>query len=225
MSSSFIKQGASMIVYLLLNQVNLKCYVGQHKGNTLTKRWNRTLNNAGNQHLTAAIRKYGSDKFKRIVLAHASCQDEVDLLEQFWIAALQTYNPAYGYNQQLGGLKGAARHTSETKQRIAESVRKAWRRKSTAEKAHHRLLARLQWLDENRLERMRENVSRALKEFWLHRSKSDRSLFSLQIALSQVGKRTGYAWNKGRKLGAYSREHRQRISEGLRRYWQRRKHQ
>ena len=56
-----------MIVYLLLNRVNRKAYIGQHKGYTLSpKRWNRGLNNVSvNRHLTAAVNKYGADSFHK----------------------------------------------------------------------------------------------------------------------------------------------------------------
>ena len=47
-----------MIVYLLLNTINNKGYVGQHKGNKISGRWNEKLE-GGNTHLEHARKKYG----------------------------------------------------------------------------------------------------------------------------------------------------------------------
>jgi group I intron endonuclease len=115
-----------MIVYLLLNNVNQKAYIGQHYGFTLAKRWNRQLSNAKvNGHLSNAIQKYGPASFSTKILCHASCQQELDLLEQFFIAAYKSTNPRHGYNQQSGGRKWRGQYTKELRQVISEATRKA----------------------------------------------------------------------------------------------------
>src|SRR4051794_38901857 len=102
--------GSGVIVYLLVNQVSGKGYVGQTKQHTLAKRWRPSLSsNSANPHLRASIAKYGPESFTRIVLAHARCQEELDLLEKFFITIFQTCNPRHGYNQQTGGLTGVGR--------------------------------------------------------------------------------------------------------------------
>ena len=53
-----------MIVYLLLNTVNNKGYVGKHKGDTISTRWPKNLN-GGNSHLSAARDKYSVEVFRR----------------------------------------------------------------------------------------------------------------------------------------------------------------
>lgn len=90
-----------MIVYLLLNQVNQKGYVGQHLGNFVSGRWNTKLA-GGNAHFTKAVKKYGWASFSREILNYCCSKEEMNNLEKLWIATLRTYDSEFGYNKTMG---------------------------------------------------------------------------------------------------------------------------
>jgi group I intron endonuclease len=112
------------IIYLLTSP-SKKCYVGQttqefqdrwycHKADAKRHRTMecRLLNNA--------IRKYGPDSFAKRILSVAESKEELDGLEKYWIAWLQTANRNLGYNlREGGGTHG--KQSEETKQRISEA--------------------------------------------------------------------------------------------------------
>ena len=93
------------VVYLLTNLVNKKMYVGQSiKGEEF--RWRQHVNaskrNDSNMIIAKAIAKYGESNFSREILAKASCQEELDRLEQVYILACGTLEPSIGYNIAFG---------------------------------------------------------------------------------------------------------------------------
>lgn len=213
------------LIYILRNELNGKCYIGQTRGFALSKRWNSTLTTVRvNPHLTAAITKYGARAFSRHILCYASCQQELDLLERFWIYVLQTTNPKFGYNVQSGGRHWRGEYTPELRRAISEGGRKAWAKKTPKERWEFGLATKLKWL--MRSERERERIGR-------------------RITKALTGKpRTGPAWNKGlspapnkgrpsqrkgrtfgpqrhpcRKRMPFTAEHCQNISRGLKKYF------
>ena len=107
-----------MIVYLLLNTVNLKGYVGKHKGNSISGRWKEDLSGGHNSHLENARLKYGSKAFSKEILKFCSSEEEMNNLERLWICTLRTYDPDFGYNKTFGGEGVTA--TEETKTKISE---------------------------------------------------------------------------------------------------------
>ena len=212
-----------MIVYLLLNQLNGKGYVGQHRGYKLSKRWNSNLNNTKtNAHLQAAVRKYGPDSFTRTVLAHASCQGELDLLEKFFITIFQTCNPRHGYNLQTGGLTGAGRHSAETIQRIREANKRHWEKKKPEELILLAENARLRWdlWSDERKRRWAEDC----RQRWWTRTPEDRHRIIELVREHTVGKKRSVpGWNKG-LLGWNAGQQkslatRQKLSAALKLYW------
>jgi group I intron endonuclease len=218
-----LPQKGSVIVYLLANQVNGKSYVGQTRNHTLARRWNRSLKNSANAHLAAAITKYGPKSFKRTILAHASCQEELDLLEKFFIAIFQTCDPRFGYNQQTGGLIGPGRHSKETIQRITDSNKRYWEKKTQEEMVKLAENARLRW-DMWPKER-KQKWADVCRERWWGRSQEDRERIIELVRKSKLGKkRSTPAWNKG-LLGwnaGYQKteEHRKHMSEAMKMRWE-----
>ena len=101
-----------MIVYLLLNTVNNKSYVGQHLGDKISTRWPSNLK-GGNPHLESARKKYGPKAFSKEILNYCCSQEEMNNLERLWILTLCTYDPNYGYNLTFGGEGG--KRTDEAK--------------------------------------------------------------------------------------------------------------
>jgi group I intron endonuclease len=192
-----------VIVYLLTNLVSKKCYVGQTRHSTLEKRWNRTLSNVhANGHLSKAIRKYGPDQFQRTILSYASCQEELDLLERFWIAFYRSNQRQYGYNLQAGGVLWRGNHTLEVRKRIGKSSKRQWDNRSPKDRWEFALATRLRWL--SRTEDEREEISR-------------------NITKALIGKpRTDTVWNKGLRLEGKPKteEHRMKIGLGIRRHYE-----
>ena len=225
------------IVYSIVNQVNFKAYIGQHHGYDLNKRWNRTLSNCkNNSHLKAAITKYGYQAFQRHILTYASCQQEADLLEQFFILICQSTNPEFGYNQLAGGIIWRGSHTPKTKQKLSEAMKQVW------------------------LIRSRQEQASAIRRWWRTRTDAERQELRRKISQSRRGQKLHKVtppWNKGliglpsarkgkkygpqkhpctayppqttqhkrrigesvRKFWAKKRETRKKISDGLKRYW------
>jgi hypothetical protein len=77
------------------------------------------------------------------------------------------------------------------------------------------------WQDPIRKERMRRRVSRTLQFVWDHRTEKEKQHILRNL---EPGRKNGHvAWNVGKKLGPYPEDHRQAISNGLKRYWELRK--
>jgi len=212
-----------MLVYLLRNTTNGKCYVGQHKGHTLTKRWNANLNNArGNAHFDAALKKYGANAFERRTLCFASCQAELDLLETLWIHLLQTTNPKFGYNLQTGGLKGVGRHVRAVRERIREGNLRHWAKKTPEQMLQIAENAYLRWhlLSPEQKEQWRQKC----RERWWKKSEQERAAIIEKVRRAKLGvPRTDSAWNKGllgwNKGLIKSPETCRKLSEARKRYW------
>ena len=201
-------------MYALTNKRNNKVYIGQHRGYTLSKRWNRKLDNAKvNAHLTAAIKKYGATSFTRKILCFASCQQELDLLEQFWISVYKATDPRFGYNQQSGGRNWRGSYTPRLKQLISKAARKAWAKKSAKERWEFAFAAKLRWL--MRTERERERMmAQAHKVPWNKGLKG--------IPSGRKGKKYGPHKNPCCSRKPFTKQHKERISKGLKRYYRQR---
>lgn len=208
-----------MIVYELRNEKNGKSYIGQHSGYDLSKRWNRTLTNNGtNVHLGAAVKKYGADAFSRRILCYCSCQQELDLLEQFFILIFQTNNPKFGYNMTAGGALWFGGHTAETVQRIKDGLKRYW---------------------DNAPQAIRKRRSLLTLRAWQNRTRAERKAIAAKVSAGLTGKKGRPPWNtgrsdlvsplKGKKIGPHknprrpdppkTEAHRKHISEALKRYF------
>lgn len=113
-----------MIVYLIRNKDNFKCYVGKTKFSLLS-RWKQHLLSVDKEskyHLHRAIRKDGQEIFEKEILNVVATKEEMNQLETLWIITLRTFDPDYGYNMTFGGEGGE--FTDEVKRRIGENSRK-----------------------------------------------------------------------------------------------------
>ena len=84
-------------VYLTVNKVNNKGYVGQHKG-----MFDRYYYGSGKMFLRA-FRKYGVNNFDRQILVFCNSQDELDIEEIYHIAIYRKLYPYDLYNITDGG--------------------------------------------------------------------------------------------------------------------------
>jgi len=113
-----------MLIYLAVNKVNHKAYVGQ-TANRFHVRISNHINVAQmNRDETAfhrALRKYGKESFDFAVLEQCANRQLLDEREQYWIAHLGCRTPI-GYNRTDGG-QGAtgAEYTPERREKLRQS--------------------------------------------------------------------------------------------------------
>lgn len=114
-----------MIVYITINLINNKIYVGQYRGKRKSYLGSGTW-------LKRAIQKYGKENFRRETLEECTI-DNINEREKFWIKELDSRNPNVGYNILEGGdvnpvMKGAdhpnfGKHLQEqTRRKISNSL-------------------------------------------------------------------------------------------------------
>lgn len=137
------------MVYLAINKINNKVYVGQTI-NTLNRRktshYAAARNEKDNLYFHRAIRKYGENNFDWIVLDKANNQDKLNELEQFYIAKYKSNNSQYGYNMTSGGDA----HTEQAQQFWDDDSRsQEWR-----EELKERMNA--YWSDDNNREKHKQ---------------------------------------------------------------------
>ena len=116
-------------------------------------RWSehvRAAANASELPLHAAMRKYGADRFSRVLLDMTTTEAGAHRAEQLWIAELNTLTPR-GYNLTNGG-EGATghRHSEDARRKMAHAAQ------ANAGKIGDRLRSRLKSPE------TREKLSRAL---------------------------------------------------------------
>jgi group I intron endonuclease len=155
-----------MIVYLLFNRRNCKCYVGITSQRRC--RWNKNLSNKTNSHFRNAISKYGPKAFIPATLARCDTIREANRLEKFWIKVLQSDNPRFGYNMQKGGAAWAAEHTPEVRKLISQMNLLRWRRTS---------------------ERARKKFIRTMQRVWAERTDAERARIGAKIRKKKEHKR------------------------------------
>ena len=128
-------------IYKITNKANKKVYIGKTT-RSVSKRWREHVQEANrvkdNNHFHNAIKKYGEDSFK-IVIIDTITETTKEQLDQHLILLEKTYIEHYnsfynGYNETLGGDGVSGRtgnknsfygkkHTLETKKKIGEKSR------------------------------------------------------------------------------------------------------
>lgn len=105
-----------MIIYMAINKVNNKKYIGQTVG-TLEKRKNQHEKGyASYMSIAKAIQKYGKDSFDWYILQECDSIEELNYLEAYYIEMFNTTNPKLGYNLKGGGKNSFL--TEEVKNKI-----------------------------------------------------------------------------------------------------------
>ena len=105
------------IIYLVVNNVNNKVYVGQTVF-TFKKRYkNNFVKETKNDYLKRAIKKYGIENFiitEEFDIGYS--KEELDELEKEYIKFYKANDKSYGYNYLSGGHNG--KHNAESKAKI-----------------------------------------------------------------------------------------------------------
>lgn len=111
----------SWSLYIHINKLNGKCYVGITSQEP-KKRWLNGLGYAKHLHFGKAIEKYGWDNFEHIILCKNLSEKSAKELEIAIIAYLETQNPNKGYNITNGGdgVLGL-KHTDESKIKMSNA--------------------------------------------------------------------------------------------------------
>jgi GIY-YIG catalytic domain/NUMOD3 motif len=123
-----------MFIYVIVNSETLKIYVGQHKGNSLTRYLQQKLSEArhgisGQSRLYAAMRKYPRESWSICpLITDLRTREECDHWEQVLIKALKTQHPDVGYNICPGGQGFTGPHTEETRDKIRRHATTSFRK-------------------------------------------------------------------------------------------------
>jgi len=115
-----IKEKKFNFVYLTINRVNGKCYIGSHCTNNENLDFNRYY--GGGVYFLNAYKKYKKENFHRIILKQCSSVSIARNLERFYIKLFDTLSPN-GYNLSPSGGMGEnqfGNHSEETKQRLSK---------------------------------------------------------------------------------------------------------
>ena len=105
-------------IYLILNKVNGKTYIGQR---CTSKEYKDDLYMGSGILLKSAKKKYGIENFEKYLLQICYSREELDKAEIFWIAEYRSRGKAE-YNIADGGLGSSGfHHTEEAKRRIGDA--------------------------------------------------------------------------------------------------------
>ena len=111
------EDGYYRYVYLIVNKLNGKLYVGQHR----SKRLKDNYLGSGTA-IRRAIKKYGKDNFNKGYLEFANSKDHLDELEKKWIKFFKNHPTRGCYNIKDGGHNGKPVPVSE-ENRVRMSIK------------------------------------------------------------------------------------------------------
>ena len=205
-------------IYLIVNNVNGKTYVGQRK---TTKSCSSDKYMGSGKHLKCAQKKYGIENFEKFLIQYCNSKEELDKQEVFWVAEYRSRGKAE-YNICAGGRGGCAtgeehynygKHLSEeTKRKISEANKGkklgpySKERVEKAASAHR---------GKKVSEEGRKNISEAHKgQVPWNKGKHFSEEARRKMSEAHRGKEP---WNKGLKTGHRSEETKIQMSEAQRR--------
>jgi len=103
-----IIENGAYYVYVHINRINGKMYVGMSRRINPNERWKNGRGYNYNWHFYGAIKKYGWDNFDHEIVASHLTEAEASKMEQLLISALNTTDRKYGYNFAEGGYNNRA---------------------------------------------------------------------------------------------------------------------
>lgn len=110
-------------IYLILNKVNGKTYVGQRKS---SKEWYEDKYMGSGTLLKKAKQKYGIENFEKFFIQYCYSKEEVNEAERFWIAEYRSrgkaeYNLANGGDGGNGEANKGKKRSDETRRKLSEA--------------------------------------------------------------------------------------------------------
>lgn len=142
-----------MFVYIIVNNGNLKFYIGKTKNADLhaylrRKIWSaQTGRYKGRSHLFHAMQKYHSTVWSIYPLFEVGNHAEICEQEILLIKALAAQNPEIGYNICAGGEGHRASPNSETRKKLSVAIKLSWSDPEIRRTHQVRLRGRKQPLD------------------------------------------------------------------------------
>ena len=153
-------------VYLIVNKVNGKTYVGQRKS---SKEWYEDKYMGSGTILKKAKQKYGIENFEKFLIQYCYSEEETNKAERFWIAEYRRRGKAE-YNIADGGrgiaIKGrkawnkGKQMSDEMKKKLSESTKgkhlseEIKRKMSESKKGHPGY-----WLGKHHTEEQKKKIS------------------------------------------------------------------
>lgn len=122
-------------VYIHINKLNNKKYIGQTCQNPPEKRWANGKGYSNNDYFNNAIRKYGWDNFNHVILKNNLSLDMANMWEEFYIRFFRTTDKKYGYNRKFGG--NHSKYNDESKRKISINHANVRGSKNPFYKKHH----------------------------------------------------------------------------------------
>lgn len=109
-------------IYVILNRINGKVYLGQSQD--ISRRWAKhrselNLNRHHNQHLQSSWNKYGNKAFKFAILERCSTE-LLDAREQHFLNIYISKGDCYNLASEAGTIRGIKR-SPETRQRMSDA--------------------------------------------------------------------------------------------------------
>jgi group I intron endonuclease len=138
-----------MFIYLIVNHITGKYYVGQHKGGNLkkyltSKIWDALHSRNLRSYLYASIRKHGAENFSiHALLSDIQTKTELDQKEKDFISFLKSQDPDYGYNICRGGEGFTGPHSEGAKKKNSEASKLMWSRPGYKEKFSEKMKGHL----------------------------------------------------------------------------------
>ena len=108
-------------IYLIRNEVNNKCYIGQTTRKVLERVHEHIKKKTGNLILARAVRRYGIDKFSFETLQSRVPRNMLGERERHYIKKHKTLSP-HGYNLTEGG-NGGSKQSPEIRRKISKSLK------------------------------------------------------------------------------------------------------
>jgi group I intron endonuclease len=112
-------------IYKITNIINQKVYIGQTRQKLVHSRWavHKSLSVTAHEYLYRAMRKYGLENFKFVVILDGiETEEELGFQETKFIDQYNSFNPKFGYNMTTGGEN--YKLSVEARRKISEANRK-----------------------------------------------------------------------------------------------------
>src|SRR5208282_2078854 len=128
----YSERSGRMFIYLIVNHVTGKYYVGQHKGRNLQRYLGQKLSGARaglypNTYLFRSMRKHHKEAWSiHALLSDIQTKQELDQYECDFIAFLRARDPDFGYNICRGGEGFTGPHSAEARRKNSEASRRMW---------------------------------------------------------------------------------------------------
>lgn len=129
-------------IYIHINTINKKVYIGQTKLKPYSKRWGKEgAYYKECPYFWQAIQKYGWSAFTHNILEDNLSLEQANEKEKYYIQKYNATNLNYGYNLSEGGYN--SKMTEETKKKISEALKGKKKTEETKKKiSEHQHLKR-----------------------------------------------------------------------------------